>query len=191
MFRDLAQSKETEYQNVDKWLIDGRHKNQDDLNEKKMQLRQLKTDLLEIIQLKQITDDQIQRIFDLVRNGKSGVWETVTIELERLAFHFDEIKYKLKTELKDKESDYVSRLITTINVSFDRDEIRKISSELMEHKSKKVRECLLTKIFDLRLIDLKADLLKQKKKEKTKLRDQIDFVINNIDQPKGTLGTAR
>src|SRR5687768_14257390 len=83
---------ETEFKNIEKWLTDGRHKNESDLNEKKVQLRRLRTDLFEIIQLKRITDDQIQRIFDLIKRGRSGVWETATTELGRLAFHFDEVK---------------------------------------------------------------------------------------------------
>lgn len=136
----------------------------------------------------EITADQIARIFSLVRQGKSGVWETTTLYIERLGFHFEQIRLRLANELLDSDSKYVANLVTAIGEFYEREQLTDILNRLLKSRSKKVKERTLDKILGLRLSEMKDDLIKLKETEdKNEILDHLDFIIKHIDTPKGDL----
>lgn len=183
---------ETEYQNVDRQLKSELTKNEGLGEVKRTQLRELKRDFHNIVLAKEINPDQVERIFNLVRHGKSGVWETATTAIEKLGFHFELIKSRLLTELTDSDPRYVANLVTAIGEFYERGQLTETLKGLLENKNKKVKERTLNRIFELRLSELKDELMKLKKTEnKKEVIDQIDFTIKYVDTPKGNLIISR
>src|SRR5690349_21017155 len=103
---------ETEYQNIDREIESDRTKDTNRLEPKRTQLRQLRLDFHDIVVTKEVNADQVARLFDLVRLGKDGVWQPATTTIERLAYHFDQVRNRLSTDLSDSDSKYLSRLVT-------------------------------------------------------------------------------
>ena len=183
---------ETEYQNVDRELKSERTKDTNRLETKRLQLRQLKSDFHDIVFKNEINVDQVDRFFNLIRQGQSGVWEASTLAIERLAYHFEPVKTRLLTELVDSDSKYVANLVTSIGEFFDKDELKKLFTNLLKHKNTKVKERTLNKIFELRFSGIKDDLERLKEIETNKgTIDQIEFTLKYVDTPKGNLTISR
>ena len=179
---------ETEDQNVDRQITSKRNKDTDKLEIKRTQLRQLKSDFHDIVFRNEINFDQVERFFNLIRHGKSGVWETATLAIERLAYHFELAKVRLSKDLADNDSKYVANLVTSIGEFYSKEELNTLFRNLLKHKSAKVKERTLNKIFELRFAEIKGDLERLKQSETNKRTiEQIEFTLKFVDTPKGNL----
>ena len=179
---------ETEYKNIDRWVYDNKRYSKRDLEAEANLLRQIAKDFIDVIETNVLTDNQLENITNAIENGASGVWEPATTKLELLSYHFDNAKWKLIELIKSSSSQTVERLLNCVSDNFTIPELTELFIYTFSNKSKKVRIKTASIALDMRnegLVPLLKDELN--KQSDNKVREAIQFAIDNMWQPKGQL----
>jgi hypothetical protein len=179
---------ETEYKNIDRWVFDNKRYSKRDLKTEANLLRQIAKDFIDVIETKILTDKQLDNLVNAIEFGASGVWELATTKLELLSYHFDNAKLRLMECIKNVNSQTKERLLNCVSDNFTITELTELFVLTFSNKSKKVRIKTANIALDLRnesLIPLLKDELS--KQSDNKVKEAIQFAIDNMWQPKGEL----
>jgi hypothetical protein len=179
---------ETEIRNIDRWVFDNKRYSKRDLEKESQLLKRLAKDFIEIIETKILTTEHSTNIKTAIIEGASGVWEPATTKLELLSYYFDQAKDIIIELLNNPDSKIVERALSTISDVFSTEEQIAIFTKTFNHKSKKIRTKTADIALDLRNKNLIAFLNSTLGQQSdTKVREAIQFAIDNMWQPKGQL----
>jgi hypothetical protein len=105
-----------------------------------------------------------------------------------ISFYFDEAKEIIIELLNNPDSKIVERALSMISDAFSTEEQIAIFTKTFNHKSKKIRTKTADIALKTRNINLIAFLNSTLDQQSdTKVRQAIQFAINNMWQPKGQL----
>jgi hypothetical protein len=179
---------ETEIKNIDRWVFDNKRYSKRDLETEANLLKQIAVDIINVIETKVLMDKQLDNVVNAIENGASGVWEPATTKLEILSYHFDNAKLRLTELIKNASSQTVERVLNCVSDNFTINELTELFIFTFSSKSKKVRIKTANVSLEMRdkgLIPLLKDELN--KQSDNKVKETIQFAIDNMWQPKGQL----
>lgn len=179
---------ETEYKNIDRWVFDSKRYSKRDLETESNLLRQITKDFIDVIETNLLTEKQLDNLVNAIELGASGVWEPATTKLQLLSYHFDNAKLRLIECIKKASSQTLKRLLNCVSDNFSITEQIELCKFTFSNKSKKVRiktANIALDIRDERLIPFLKDELN--KQTDNKVKEAIQFAIENMWQPKGQL----
>lgn len=108
--------------------------------------------------------------------------------MKLLSYHFVNAKYRLAEHIKTANFQTAERLLNYVSDNFTTAELTNLFTLAFSSKSKKVRITTASVALDTRNKEL-IPLLKEElsKQSDIKVKEEIQFAIDNIWQPKGQL----
>ncbi|MDQ8004713.1 MAG: hypothetical protein REI64_07935 [Pedobacter sp.] len=179
---------ETVYKSIERWVYDNKRYSKRDLETDANLLRQVAKDFIDVIETGILTDKQLDNFINAIEIGASGIWEPTTTKLQLLSYHFDNAKFRLIELIKTANSQTIERLLNCISDNLTIAELTELFIFTFKSKSKKIRIKTANIALDTRDERLVPLLQKELNEQSdSKIKEAIQFAINNMHQPKGEL----
>jgi hypothetical protein len=179
---------ETEQKIIEKWVFDNQRYSRRNLEIEAKLLLAIASDFIDIINSKNLNQNQIENLEIAIKEGASGVWEKAVDKLTLLAFHFENAKDKIISLIENSDSKTVERVLNCVSSVFTTEEQIMIIKMGFNNKSKKIRIKSANTALDLRNLELN-ELLESEylNQNDLKVKENIKFAMENMGQKKGEL----
>jgi hypothetical protein len=174
---------DTEFKNIDRWILDNKKYSRRNLENELKILKEIASDYLQVIKTRTLEPSHLENLSEAITNGPSGVWEQATTKLERLAYHFESAKVKIKELFYSSSTNVTDRALTMLNGSFSEDEQLEIIAKALSHKSKMIRERAVSTAFLLNkraffpVLEARSEI-----EENQSVKEAIDLTMEHLKQ---------